>query len=206
MERSPPVALDPAQWQAIEQAYATPPRAYHGFAHVRALWRHYDEVRAGPGWRHPAEVWLAILFHDAVYRPGRSDNERQSAQLAREWIARWWPDAGLDLDRIERLILLTARHGQLRPQDVDVETALFLDCDMAILAAPEAVFDAYHRGIAEEYRGHVPALLFRMERRRFLRALLALPRIFLSDFFHDRCDAAARANLRRTLEASAAGE
>lgn len=70
---------------------------------------------------------------------------------------------------------------------------------MAILAAPAAVFDAYDEGIAAEYRGHVPSLLFRLNRRRFLAGLLERPRIFLSDYFHARCDAAARANLRRRL-------
>ncbi len=36
-------------------------------------------------------------------------------------------------------------------------------------------------------------------RGRFLAGLLKRPRIFLSDDFHARCDAAARANLRRRL-------
>jgi predicted metal-dependent HD superfamily phosphohydrolase len=195
---APPVpALTAAHWQALEQAYATPPRAYHGIGHVRALLQHFDAVAAGPGWTRPAEVMLAILFHDAVYQPGRSDNEARSAELARAQVPRWWPQAGYDLERVAELILLTARHGQLQPQDVDAEAALFLDCDMAILAAPPAVFDAYDAGIAAEYRGHVPGLLYRINRRRFLRGLLARPRIFLSDFFHARCDADARANLRR---------
>ncbi|KFA23650.1 hypothetical protein KWS_0121135, partial [Xanthomonas vasicola pv. musacearum NCPPB 4384] len=154
---------------------------------------------AGPGWRQPAEVWLAVLFHDAIYQPGRSDNEAQSALMAAESIPCWWPQAQLDVERVQALILLTARHGQLQPQDVDEEAALFLDCDMAILAAPAAVFDAYDAAIAEEYRGHVPRLLFKLNRRRFLAGVLKQPRIFLSDYFHTHHDAAARANLRRRL-------
>ncbi|WP_372169107.1 hypothetical protein [Xanthomonas axonopodis] len=184
---------------ALEQAYAAPPRAYHHFGHVRAVLQHYAEVAAGPGWRQPTEVWLAVLFHDAVYQPGRSDNEAQSALMATEAIPRWWPQARVDVERVQALILLTARHGQVQPQDVDEDAALFLDCDMAILAAPAAVFDAYDQAIAEEYRGHVPGVLFRRNRRRFLAAVLKQPRIFLSDYFHTRYDTAARANLRRRL-------
>ncbi|KGK59150.1 hypothetical protein NC00_04135 [Xanthomonas cannabis pv. phaseoli] len=199
MDTSTPLPLHADHLAALEQAYATPPRAYHHFGHVRALLQHYAEVASGPGWQQPAEVWLAVLFHDAVYQPGRSDNETQSAAWALECSARWWPQAAVDLQRVQALILLTARHGQLEPQDVDQEAALFLDCDMAILAAPADVFDAYDRAIAEEYRGHVPALLFRLNRRRFLAGLLKRPRIFLSDYFHARLDAAARANLRRRL-------
>ncbi|MCD7097370.1 hypothetical protein [Stenotrophomonas sp. MMGLT7] len=192
-----PVELPPQQWQAIRDAYATPPRVYHHFGHVQALLRHFGEVAQGPGWNRPREVWLAMLYHDAIYQAGRPDNEARSAQLARRHIEQWLPDAGVDAARVVQLIELTARHGALQPADVDAEAALFLDCDMAILAAPAPVFDAYDRGIAREYAGHVPALLFRINRRRFLRGLLDAPRIFLSDWFHQRCDAAARANLRR---------
>src|SRR3546814_14995053 len=81
------------------------------------------------------------------------------------------------------------------------DTRHFLDCDMAILGAEPAVFDAYDRGIATEYRGTVPAWLFRLNRRRFLKALLGKPRIYLSDFFHELLDARARANLRRATNA-----
>ncbi|MBB4129343.1 hypothetical protein [Xanthomonas sp. 3075] len=200
MDLTTPLPLPPQHLAALEQAYATPPRAYHHFGHVRALLEHYAEVAAGPGWQQPTEVWFAVLFHDAVYQPGRRDNEAQSALWAADCIPRWWPQAQVDLQRVQDLILLTARHGQLQPQDVDEEAALFLDCDMAILAAPAAVFDAYDRAIAEEYRGHVPGVLFRLNRRRFLAGLLKRPRIFLSEHFHQRHDAAARVNLQRRLE------
>lgn len=195
-----PIALAPAHWQALEAAYATPPRAYHHFGHVRAVLQHCQQVAAGPGWQQPVEVYLAALYHDAVYQAGRKDNEARSAHLALQVIAQAPDLAQVDAARVEQLILLTARHGALGPDEVDAEAALFLDCDMAILGAPAEVFDAYDRGVAEEYRGVVPGFLYRAGRRRFLQGLLRAPRIFLSEFFHQRLDAAARANLRRQLE------
>src|SRR5690606_18929288 len=109
-----------------------------------------------------------------------------------------------DAARVAALIELTARHGQLDPQAFGAspeaaDTRHFLDCDMAILGAAPDAFDAYDRAIAAEYRGHVPGWLYRINRRRFLKALLARPRIYLSDFFHERFDARARSNLRRTV-------
>ena len=160
---------------ALEAAYAAPPRAYHNLGHV------------------------AEVYHDAVYHAGRRDNEARSAQLAREHIARWLPQAGVDADRVAELIELTARHGAIARADVDEEPRLFLDGDMAILGAAAAQFDAYDRGIASEYRGHVPGPLFRLNRRRFLKGLLKRERIFLSDYYHARYDAAARNNLRRAV-------
>lgn len=195
-----PLSLPQAQWDALEAAHAAPPRAYHHFGHVRAVLQHCAQVAQGPGWWHPQEVYLAALYHDAVYVAGRKDNEVRSAHLALQAIDVWLPGAGVDGGRVQQLILLTARHGELGIDDVDAEQALFLDCDMAILGAPAAVFDGYHRDVAEEYAGVVPGWLYRAGRRRFLRGLLARPRIFLSDYFHAQLDAAARANLQRALQ------
>lgn len=205
-DRAAPVALPEAQLAALTAAYATPPRAYHDFGHVQAVLRHHAAVAAGPGWAQPAETWLAVLYHDAIYEAGRKDSETRSAEWASAEIARWLPDAGIDASRVAGLIELTARHGSFAPGDfgegaIADDTRHFLDCDMAILGAEPAVFDAYDRGIAAEYRGKVPDWLFRLQRRRFLKALLAKPRIYLSDFFHDRHDAQARANLRRAVNA-----
>ncbi|WP_460734446.1 HD domain-containing protein [Lysobacter tyrosinilyticus] len=187
------------QLLALQAAYAAPPRAYHNFAHVEEVLRHYNDVANGPGWNQPEEVRLAVLYHDAIYEAGRKDNEARSADLAVEHVGRWMPGGDIDTARVAELINLTARHGSLKPGEVDRDAALFLDCDMAILAADAATFAAYDRGITAEYRGKVPAWLFKLNRRRFLKALLGKERIYLSDWFHERLDAQARINLRRAV-------
>jgi predicted metal-dependent HD superfamily phosphohydrolase len=197
-------AFDPDQLAAARAAYAEPPRAYHDFHHVEEVLRHAADASGGPGWAQPREVALAILYHDAVYVAGRGDNEARSAAFATDEIARWMPDAGVDVARVVELIELTARHGQFAPDDFPRDargddTRHFLDCDMAILGAAPDAFDAYDRGIAAEYRGAVPAWVFKLNRRRFLKALLAKPRLYLSEFFHARLDAQARRNLRRAV-------
>jgi predicted metal-dependent HD superfamily phosphohydrolase len=204
MPHATPLAVPEAQFAELASAYATPPRAYHNFDHVREVLRHHADVAAGPGWAQPEETFLAVLYHDAIYEAGRSDNETRSAEAAVAAIARWLPEAGIEAARVAELIELTARHGQFAPDDLGEgdradDTRHFLDCDMAILGAAPEVFDAYDRGIAAEYRGRVPAWMFRLNRRRFLKTLLAKPRIYLSDFFHVRYDAQARANLRRAV-------
>lgn len=199
-----PLTLPQAQVEAIRTAYGTPPREYHNINHVAEVLRHYTGVADGPGWTQPVEVWLAVLYHDAIYEARRSDNESRSARLAVEHLQRWQPETGVDAARVSWLIEQTARHGQHLPADFGNDAngddvRHFLDCDMAILGAAPEVFDAYDQAIAAEYRGHVPGWLFRRNRRRFLKALLERPRIFLSDLFHARYDAAARDNLRRLL-------
>jgi predicted metal-dependent HD superfamily phosphohydrolase len=186
---------------AIHQAYRTPTRAYHAWSHIEEVEQWYQEVSKGPGWKQPREVFLAVLMHDAVYVAGRKDNEAKSAQLATHLVGKHIPNQQLDTDRVAELILLTARHGALSPKDVDADAAHFLDCDMAILGSAPEVFDRYDAAIREEY-WEVPSVLYALGRRRFLTRLLAAPRIFLSDYFHNRLDAAARANLRRVLGAA----
>ncbi len=195
--------LPAAMHAALAAAYATPPRAYHNLDHVGELLRHYDHVAGSTGWAQPLEVYLAMLYHDAVYEAGRRDNEARSAEMAQAAIARDWPGPDIDVARVTALIEATARHGMHvaadfpdTPEGHDMRR--FLDCDMAILGAPAAVFDAYDRGIAAEYR-HVPRWLYAHNRRRFLKALLGRARIFLNDDFHARFDAPARHNLRRAV-------
>ncbi|MEO6366182.1 MAG: hypothetical protein ABIO38_09085 [Luteimonas sp.] len=199
-----PLTLPAEQRAALHAAYAIPPRAYHNVHHVEAVLGHYDAVAGGPGWNQPCEAYLAVLYHDAIYDVGRSDNEARSAELAGVHVARWLRDSGIDVGVVKRLINLTAHHGKWSPSDFAgdgraPDTTHFLDCDMAILGAEPDEFDAYDRGIAAEYRGSVPGFLFNASRRRFLKQLLARDRIFVSDFFHDRYDASARNNLRRAV-------
>ena len=191
--------LPPALLEEIDRAYRGPGRVYHGPAHLEEMARLFRLVQAESGWFAPVETFLAVLFHDAVYVPGAADNEARSAELASAAIRRFLPDAPTDLDRVSRLILLTAGHGHLAPEDVgDRDAALFLDCDMAILGASPAVFDAYHAGIAVEC-ARLPRDVYERGRRAYLERLLEHDRIFLSDFFHARLDATARQNLRRAL-------
>jgi predicted metal-dependent HD superfamily phosphohydrolase len=154
----------------------------------------FQRVRA---WENPEAVYLAILFHDAIYEAGRSDNEERSAELAARLLGA--TEHARHISRVQQLIRLTARHGSIDPKEVDEEAALFLDCDMAILGAPSTEYDAYEAAIAEEYR-LVPPELYRTGRAAFLRKLLSRPVIYLSPFFHSELEQAARTNVGRALD------
>jgi len=179
-------------------AYGEPHRAYHNAAHIAALLDWFDRVGDDVGWQQPAEVYIAILFHDAIYEPGAKDNEARSAEWARKSSFSVDPavDAMVSRARVTELIALTARHGHLT--SADPEAALFLDCDMSIIGAPPAEFTAYDEAIRLEYHS-VPSDAYRTGRRAFLAGLLAKPRIFLSEYFHSRLDAQARVNLTAAL-------
>lgn len=173
----------------LSARYGEPHRAYHNATHIAEVLGHFDDVWDAIGWDAPRDVFDAVLWHDAIYDPLAKDNEARSADLAATFGAS---------ERTRELILLTARHGLLSAADVDRDAASFLDCDTAILGAAPDAFDAYDAAVRREY-AVVPEDAYRAGRAKFLTSMLERPRIFLGDLFHERYDAAARANLARAV-------
>jgi predicted metal-dependent HD superfamily phosphohydrolase len=188
--RHAPLVLPPEVEHALDLAYAEPQRAYHTGTHIHDVLHWFDEVCDQVGWRSPEDVYLAVVFHDAVYDPTRHDNEARSAELAQRLM-----NASAET---VRLILLTAEHGKLDPAGIDHDAAHFLDSDTAILGASAAVFDDYDAAVRVEYQ-HVPDDAYRTGRGAFLKSMLSRERIFFADFFHAQLDRRARDNLARAL-------
>jgi predicted metal-dependent HD superfamily phosphohydrolase len=187
----------PPNWPGVlERAYGEGRRAYHTLAHVAEVAKHFDFARSRSVVHDPSSVFVAILFHDAVYDAKSTDNEARSAVLARTSIE--GAQLPVSADRVAMLILATASHGSIDPRE-DSDLALFLDCDMAILGADETAYDAYERGVAYEYAEAYPADLFRVGRAQFLVKLVERPRLFVTDLFHETYDEKARKNLRRAI-------
>lgn len=173
--------------------YAEPHRHYHGIDHIEALARLFVDVAAGPGWRAPVEVQLAILFHDAIYEPGRPDNEARSAELAIEHLA----DTQIDHARIAMMIRATKTHDQLGdPSDHDL--AHFIDADMAIIGTPADIYDRYAEAVRLEFAA-IPTKAYQRGRAAFLSHQQARPTLFHTPYFRARYEAQARANLEREL-------
>jgi predicted metal-dependent HD superfamily phosphohydrolase len=193
----PLAGMRPALLEDVRRRYAEPQRFYHDWRHIEELLRLFVEIRGRLA--QPEAVLCAILYHDAVYDPQRSDNEARSAELL---VARASADfEPLAIQRARRLVEATARHEI--PADVAdgerADAALFLDMDLAILGAPAERFDEYERQIRREY-AHVPEEQFRVGRTRVLRTFLARETLFLSDWGRGRFDQAARSNMRRSLD------
>lgn len=189
-----------ADWGLLNQllaAYSGRQRHYHTLQHLRECLAHFEA--AGSLARHPARVELALWFHDAVYEPGRDDNEQRSAEWARAaLVAAGCGDAVAQ--HVHDLVLAT-RHQPDAPPPGDPDEAVLLDIDLAILGAAPARFDEYERQIRAEYAA-VPEDAFRAGRAQLLRGFLARPRIYATEAYHAALDARARENLQRVLAQS----
>ncbi len=199
-DSSAPLEVPAAMWAELEAAYQTPPRAYHNIQHVHEVAAHYENIATSNGWQNPKEVYLAVLYHDAIYQAGRKDNEARSADMAVAAIAKYLDAESIDAEKVRQLIELTARHGHLQSENLDSDSKLFLDCDMAILGSEPTQFLAYDKAIASEYRGKIPGWMFQFYRRKFLKDLLDSSRIYLSDSFHESHEAKARMNIAGLLK------
>ena len=188
---------DEALFNRLVACYSEKHRHYHTLQHLRECLDTLAPERGRA--RHPAEVELALWFHDAFYDVHRDDNEARSADWARDAMlaAGVAPDAA---QRVHAMVIATDGHA---PSD-DPDTQLLIDVDLAILGAPPERFDESSRQIRAEYI-HRPDPVFREGRIRVLGGFLARPRLYVTEPFHDACEAQARANLQRAIEQLRAG-
>jgi predicted metal-dependent HD superfamily phosphohydrolase len=167
-------------------------RRYHTLQHLRECLAHFEAASMLA--RRPAEVELAIWFHDAVYDARRDDNEERSADWARDSVIAAGCDAQV-AERVHALVMATRSHEAVGD---DPDTRLLLDIDLAILGAAPARFDEYERQVRLEY-AHVDDEAWRNGRARVLRGFLERPRLYVTDAFRDALEVRARENLARSL-------
>ncbi|AVH96192.1 MULTISPECIES: HD domain-containing protein [Streptomyces] len=188
---------DPAPYgRNLLARWAEPQRRYHTVDHLRAVLDRVDELTDQGGEGGELElVRLAAWFHDAVYRPDRSENEERSAVLAEKALA----EAGLtphEVTEVARLVRLTVTHD---PDDGDLNGETLCDADLAVLASDPDTYARYAAAVREEY-GFVPDDAFREGRAAVLRHLLDLPRLFRTPYGAAVWEEKARENVERELK------
>ncbi|RKT06059.1 putative metal-dependent HD superfamily phosphohydrolase [Streptomyces sp. 3211.6] len=184
---------DPAPYaDRLLAAWAEPQRRYHTTTHLADVLARVD-VLAGHA-ADPTAVELAAWFHDAVYRPDRSENEERSAALAERAL----PELGVDSARtaeVARLVRLTVTHD---PAPGDTNGEALCDADLAVLAGDPDAYAAYATAVRAEY-AFVPDEAFRTGRAAVLRQLLGLPRLYRTPHGAAHWEAPARRNLAAEL-------
>ena len=142
----------------------------------------------------PAEVELALWFHDAIYNVRANDNELKSAAWATAAMQAA-KVAAATIARIDAHIMAT-RHAVL-PEPGD--QTLLVDIDLSILGAAPDRFEEYEQQVRREYRW-VPDFLFRRKRREILEEFLQRRPLYGTARVRDRLEVPAHANLRRAIE------
>lgn len=177
----------PGLFDQLVRAYEEPQRHYHSLQHLSECLAHFEQVRHLA--QQPGEVAIALWFHDAIYDVRGKDNERQSADWAIRVLVSCQASQAV-LARVERLIMAT-RHDAT-PCAPDEQ--LLVDIDLAILGATPERFAEYDALVRAEY-AWVPAWVYRLKRRRVLKAFLARPSLYSTAYFKGRYERQARINL-----------
>ncbi len=178
--------------QRLLAAWAEPHRRYHTLQHLDECLATV-EPHLGLA-QHPAEVELALWFHDAIYEVARKDSEERSAA----WAAQVLHDAGVETTAVERVraLILATRHDAV---PVGTDEQLVVDVDLAILGTPRERFDEYERQVRDEYRW-VPGFLFRRKRREVLAEFLARDPLYATAPIRAALESRARENLTHALQ------
>jgi predicted metal-dependent HD superfamily phosphohydrolase len=185
-------------FEEVHHAWTEPHRRYHDVDHLRDCLVQLDA--APPSDADPDLAEIALWFHDAVYTPGATDNEARSG----EWAARALTEAGVSGARANEVARLVRLTDHAQPAE-DPTGALVCDVDLSILGRPAPEFAEYERRIRAEYNS-VPDPLYRMGRAAVLEHLLARDPLYLSGHFRALYEAAARQNLKRSLQTLVAGD
>jgi len=175
-------------------AYSAPGRVYHGVDHLDDCLRKLDAVETISA-RERRTLRLALIWHDLVYDPTRSDNEDCSARKADRALAA----AGLpskERAEVVRLILLTRGH---RAELADKIGALMVSIDLSILGESPEAYRRYAAAIRTEY-AHVPDDAYRQGRVKVLRQMLEADPLFPDPDFRSRYEDQARRNLAEEIE------
>jgi predicted metal-dependent HD superfamily phosphohydrolase len=166
-----------------------PHRRYHGVRHVTWVVRHVHELAAPCHVSDLGAVLAAAFYHDAVYDPRAGDNEEQSARLA----VRVLGDLGWSAERcavVARFVRATAGHVA----DGDIDCAVLLDADLAVLGSEPAAYQAYVTGVRAEY-GHLDDEQWCTGRSAVLRRLLDRQPLYSTHAGRSRWERRARANI-----------
>lgn len=178
-------------FEALVKAYSERHRHYHTGQHIEAMLHHFDLTSDLA--EHPNEMELAIWFHDAIYKPFSSSNEKDSADWAKDFLVTHNYNKN-GIERIYRLIMATQHAGMIEQNDEQ----LIVDIDLTILGTKAHVYDEFERNVRKEYR-FVPFFIYRKKRKQLLASFLAQDSIYHLQYFKEKYENIARNNIKRAI-------
>lgn len=175
----------------LAQAYGEDGRHYHNQTHVAECLGHFSSCKELA--ERPAEIEVALWFHDAIYDTKSGDNEERSADWASEYLNAEGVAQPV-VDRIHQMIVATKTH-----ESSSADESLLLDIDLGILGATRAAFEEYDAAIRSEY-SWVPLEQYVAGRLAILKAFLGRQKIYQTDHFGRILEANARLNLAAKID------
>ena len=168
------------------KAYCSSPRSYHTLLHalqVATLGKYLMVIEDSEcDYNKIMDVYLAGLWHDAVYTVGNPNNETASAGL----FSCYYPTN----TNVARLISKTTIVDHLSEEPVDIQLACLLDADLASLSVPFDEFMLHNSHISTEQE------CYHSLSSTFLLKFLDKKSIYRTKYCQEHHEAAARKNIQ----------
>lgn len=170
--------------------YGEEGRFYHTGGHIEECLARMDAA-AGVLGRSEA-VELAIWFHDVIYVAGDAENEAKSAEWFVERAEGWLGEALVA--EVAGYINCTTH----REVPSAAGARFVVDVDLSGMGQAAEFFHRDGENIRKEF-AHLSDAEFAKGNGGFLRGLVARERIFATEYFYEKCEARARANIAEAL-------
>jgi predicted metal-dependent HD superfamily phosphohydrolase len=169
-------------WIEIEKAHSHPKRYYHTLEHLEHLYQELEPFLPNP------ILEFTIFYHDIIYNIYQTNNEEQSALVAKKRLNR----LGIPYPIIEettQLIYKTQTHLPSSPLHT-----LFLDADLSILGSDPENYKIYTQNIRKEYHAYHNNDYIE-GRWRVLENFMDREQIYKSDYFYKKYEKQAQQNI-----------
>ena len=181
-------------WSEILGHYSHKSRAYHNLDHIKAMLQGLEKFQSELDDEEILRV--SIWLHDIIYKAGRNDNEKKSAEYARKFLS----STAIDHERVERCYrqIISTKTHQLTDHSYYLDEALLLDLDLEVLSRAWDEYELYTRQIRREYK-MFPWILYKKGRIKVLRYFLGKTQIYQTEIFQKSEEKKARSNILREL-------
>lgn len=164
----------------VIKRYSSRGRYYHNIEHIYSMcdfWVKYKESILRPNF-----VFLAIVYHDIVYKTYKKDNEEQSAEYFHTLAFKSsFNIQANEIVYVKDLIRYT-EHNCFFASKLHKDAQLLLDFDLCVLSKSEAVYNKYSEDIRKEYKRY-SNFLYKKGRVDILNNFLQKDKIYLTEEF-----------------------
>ncbi|SEW47367.1 Predicted metal-dependent phosphohydrolase, HD superfamily [Chryseobacterium wanjuense] len=179
-------------WSEIEQKYSEKSRYYHNLEHLENMFSELDAVK--DRLENYSFISFSVFYHDVIYDASSKSNEEKSAEFAKIRLEKLHVDSE-SVKKISEQIIATKTHQKSEDND----TNYLLDADLSILGKDLKTYMDYTKKIRKEYAIY-PDIFYKPGRKNVLQYFLKLKNIFKTEYFHEKYEVRARANILFEIE------
>jgi len=180
-------------FKEVAGQYQADNRFYHNLEHIENLLNFLKQQKQQI--INFQTLTFAAWFHDVVYDARAQDNEEQSAKYSQSCLRKLGVSEEV-IKQVTDLILATKKHEVV---ENNLDLALFLDGDLAVLGSDERKYNEYAAKIRQEYHW-LSDDQYKMGRRSFLENLLNRSKIFFVEDINQELEQQARRNIKSEID------